>query len=108
MNWLLSLLIALLSGILGLFSAGFIMSACVKWYRISSFEGGAGYAVMFAALGGGIAGFVIGLVTTRLVAAGANPGFFKGLGCAWGVILVISAVAVTSCWALADIPPEID
>ncbi len=108
MNWLLSILIAVLSGALGLFSAGFIMNACVKWYRISSFEGGSGYAVIFTAIGGGIAGLIIGLMAARLVAAGVSPGFLKGLGCAWGAILVLSVVAVALCRLLADVPPTID
>ncbi|MEI9863515.1 MAG: hypothetical protein WDN00_02965 [Limisphaerales bacterium] len=71
-------------------------------------RGGSGYAVVFAALGGGIAGLIIGLVAARLVAAGVSPGFLKGLGYAWGAILVLSVVVVTICWALADIPPTID
>jgi hypothetical protein len=107
MNWLLSIVIAALSGALGLFSAGCIMSACVKWYRISGFEGGAGYAVAATALIGGIAGLIIGLLAARLVAAGASPGFLKGLGWSWGVILCISVIAVALCWVLADIPPKI-
>src|SRR5580693_5938203 len=90
MNWLLSIVIAALSGALGLFSAGCIMSACVKWYRISGFEG-----------------LIIGLLAARLVAAGASPGFLKGLGWSWGVILCISVIAVALCWVLADIPPKI-
>jgi hypothetical protein len=108
MSWLSSIVIALLTGVLGLFSAGFIMNACVKWYRISSFEGASGYAVVFTALLGGVAGLIIGLITARLVAAGAAPGFLKGLGYSWGIVLGLAAFATLLSWTLADIPPKID
>jgi len=108
MSWLSSIVIALLTGALGLFSAGLIMNACVKWYRISSFEGASGYAVVFTALLGGVAGLVIGLVTARFVAAGGSPGFLKGLACSWGIVLGLAGLATLLSWTLADIPPKID
>jgi hypothetical protein len=108
MSWLSSIVIALLTGVLGLFSAGVIMSACVNWYRVSSFEGKSGYAIIAVALLGGVMGLIIGLVTARLVAAGAAPGFLKGLGCSWGIVLGLAGLATLLSWTLADIPPKID
>jgi hypothetical protein len=71
-SWLLSLLIAAVSGVLGLVGAGFIGNLCVEWYRISGREGAAGYFVVAIALLGGLLGFVIGPVAVRLVAAGGT------------------------------------
>ena len=108
MSWLASIFIGILTGILGLFLTGLVASACVSWYRISSFEGKSGYFIIFTALFGGIVALVIGLVITRVVAAGASPGFFKGLGLSFGIVLVLAAIGAFACWRLADIPPKID
>ena len=56
LSWFVSLAIALLSGIVALFAGGVVADWCVGWYRISSFEGGSGYFVVFMALLGGLAG----------------------------------------------------
>ncbi|MCB1123458.1 MAG: hypothetical protein KJT03_18035 [Verrucomicrobiae bacterium] len=108
MTWLSSILVSILCGALGLLCGGYIMNLCVIWYRVSSFEGKAGYAVVGVALLGGIAGLVIGLVATRIVAAGGNPTFLKGLGCASGSVLVIALVALGFCRLGADITPTMD
>lgn len=108
MTWLSSILISLLTGVLGLLCGGFIMNLCVSWYRVSSMEGKSGYAVITVGLLGGIAGIIIGLIVTRLVAGAADPGFLKGLGYASGTVLTIALVALGLCRLLADLPPEID
>lgn len=105
MSWPASILISVLSGALGLVCAGLIAQLCTGWYRISSFEGGAGYFVVFTALLGGLAALVIGLVVSRLMAAGAEPGFFKGLGAALGAVLVIALAALALCRLCADLTP---
>jgi len=107
MSWLISILISVLTGVVGLLLTGVISNACVAWYRISSFEGKAGYFVVFTALAGGVAAAVIGLVTARVVAAGVEPGFVKGLGYACGVVIALAGLAAVLCRLLADIPPEI-
>lgn len=108
MSWPSSILVALLSGVLGLFCAGGIASRWVEWYRVSSFEGKSGYAVIFTALLGGLPGGVIGLIAARFVAAGAEPGFMKGLVVAGAAVLGIALVALVSCRLLADIAPTLD
>lgn len=111
MSWLASIGVAILTGALALFLAGFVANACVTWYRVSGFEGKAGYFVVATALLGGIAGFVLGLVLARLVAAGAIPGvgrgFGPGLGVACAVVLGIAAVVALVCRLLADVPPRL-
>jgi hypothetical protein len=51
MGWLLSLSSAIIAAIAGWLLAFYIGEKCVTWYRISSFEGGSGYAVVFIAFG---------------------------------------------------------
>lgn len=108
MSWFTSFFIALLSGALALACAGMIGAVCADWYRVSKFEGGAGYMVVAVALLGCIVGFFIGLFAARLVAAGVSPGFFKGLGLALGAVLAISLVALGICRLGADLAPKMD
>ena len=50
MGWVLVLLVALLTGGVGLLLGGVVMAACVRWFRVSSFEGKSGYAIVAMAL----------------------------------------------------------
>jgi hypothetical protein len=108
MSWLSTICIAALTGVLGLFAAGFIGAGCVSWYRISGFEGKSGYFMAAIALLGGILGTIIGFATSRLLASGAAPGFLKGLGMSWGIVLLIGGIAALVSWMLADIPPKLN
>lgn len=108
LSWILSIVVALLTGIAALFVAGVVASLCVDWYRISSFEGGSGYFVVFTALGGAIAGGFVGLVVARLIANGAHPGFLNALGASIGAVLLIGGLIAAVARLLADVPPTID
>ena len=107
MSWFASIVVGLLTGALALVCAGLVANACVSWYRISSFEGGAGYFVVGMALLGGIAGTVLGVVVSRLVAAGSAPGFLRSLGVSCATVAAIAGLVAAVSWLLADIPPEI-
>ena len=65
MNWMLSIVIAVLTGVLGLFATGFLAAGYASWYRMSNFEGRADYFMIFAALLGGVISLFIGLVWLR-------------------------------------------
>jgi hypothetical protein len=108
LNWTLSIVLAVLTGVLGLFATGFLAAGYARWYHMSHFEGKADYFMIFAALVGGVMSLLLGLVVSRLVAAGVEPGFLKGLGCAWGTVLLIAGGLALIAWLLADIPPKID
>jgi hypothetical protein len=100
--------VAVLTAPVALVVSGFVADRVVGWYRISSFEGGAGFFVVGLALLGGIGGFLVGLVAARIVAARPRPGFLKAFGAASGVVLALAAIGGGAARVLADIPPEID
>jgi hypothetical protein len=102
------MLVAFISGACGLLLGGAIANACVSWYQISSREGESGYFVIFIAMGGGIAGLILGLITARLIASIYAPGFGRELLGALASVLLISGFAAFMCRTLADIPPTID
>ena len=104
MNWLPSIFVGVPTGILGLFCIGFLANACANWYRVSSFEGKAGYFVVMLALLGGVLGFIIGLVT----GLNASGGYFKSLGLACAITIGLSGIATLFCRTFADVPPKID
>lgn len=108
MSWTSTLLAACVASGVGLFVSGYLANLAVSWYRISSFEGGSGYFVVFAALGGGLASLVLTLVISRLMASGADPTFVKSLGLSLLCILALATMVGGSAWLLADIPPTID
>lgn len=108
MTWLLSVVVAALSGGLGLVAAGVVSAFLVDWYRISSFEGGSGFFVVFNALFGGALAFVVGFIVSRVIAARPKPGFVKALGAAFGVVLAVAGGFAGVARLLADVPPEID
>ncbi|HSE45092.1 MAG TPA: hypothetical protein VLA89_07155 [Gemmatimonadales bacterium] len=108
MSWPASIFSALLTGLLALFVGGFIAAMAVDWYHISGREGESGYFVAAIALLSFGAGLVIGLITARMVAAGAQPGFLKALGISLGLVIGIGALSLGLTRALADVPPEID
>lgn len=108
MTWLSSIFISIVTGTLGLLCGGFIMNLCVGWYRVSSFEGKSGYAIIGMALLGGFAGFVVGLIVARVVASGVEPSFLKGLGYAVGTVVTIAILVLALSRFAADLAPEID
>jgi hypothetical protein len=108
MSWALSILISFLTAAVGGLGAGVVAGLCVDWYRISSFEGKAGYFVVFIALAGMIAGFVIGLICSRTVAAFVAPGFWMGLGIAIGSTAALALIAGVIARLAADLDPQID
>ena len=88
-------------------AAGLVAAACVDWYNVSSREGESGYFVIAIALLGFVAGFVIGLITARVVAAGADPGLVKALGRSLAMVAGVTLLGGGTARLLADVPPEI-
>lgn len=107
MNWLLSIVIAFLTGACGVGLGLLVGTLNVRWYRISSFEGNSGYYTLGIGLLGGLIGLVTGLVAARLVVDGAQPWFLKGLGSAVGSFVGLSVVVTVLCWLGAGAPTPI-
>ena len=108
MNWVLSILIGLLSAAVGCLGAGLVAGKCVRWYRISSFEGLAGYYVVFIALAGMIVGFLIGIVCSRMLLVSQASGFWGCLGVALGSTAVLALSAGAIAGLAADLAPQMD
>lgn len=108
LNWLLSLLVALLTGILALFAAGLVAAAYADWYHLPSREGASGFFVLFMALLGGVAGTVLGLIIARVVAAGPAPGFGRAILYAFGTVVSVSGIIALLCYGFADFPPTLE
>ncbi len=108
MTWLVSILVAILCGMLALLLGGIIANSCVSWCQISRQEGASGYFVIFIALCGGVAGLVLGFLAARVIASNFGPGFGRELLGALATVLLVAGVSTLMCRVLADIPPTID
>lgn len=86
MNWWVSILVGLLMAAFGAVYGGFMANAAVKWLRISSFEGGSGYFVVFLGLAGLMAGLVLGIVVSRFVGGPGLLGFAQAMGVAVSIL----------------------
>ena len=106
MGWLVSIVIGVLTAVATMLAAGYVANLSAGWYRVSSFEGASGYFVVGLALVGLVAGLIIGIVVSRLVGAGAHPGFLKALGISWGVSLGCVAILGGVARLRADIAPR--
>lgn len=108
MHWIHSFLIALPVSLLGMFCGGFIGDRCVRWYRISSFEGGSGYFVVGLVLLGGLVGLVGGFTIVAWQGAPGGAGYPKSFGTAVAALTGLALAVLGVCWKFAHIPPEID
>jgi hypothetical protein len=108
MTWLASIGVGILTAIIGAFGTYGMGDLCVRWYRISPREGGSGVFVVLLALLGGFVGFLVGVVSARIVASGAAPGFFKSLALGAGSVVGLVVITTFICWLAADLPTTID
>lgn len=108
MGWPGSIGVGVLTAASATVAAGWIANLSVGWYRISSFEGKSGYFVVGMALVGLVAGLLIGIATSRVVAGGASPGFLKSLGIAQAIVLGLIAAIGGAARLRADVPPRLD
>jgi hypothetical protein len=108
MSWIASFLVALLAAAIGLVLAGFVASHAVSWYRISSFEGGAGYFVVGMALLGFVIAFAIGLIASRVVAASAHPGAWRAIGWSQATVIGIAMIVAAIARFSADVAPKLN
>lgn len=108
MDWLVSLFVAFLSGVIGLLIAGFIANACVAWFHISSREGASGFFIIYIALLGGLVGFFLGLLTASVISWIHSPSFLNEVFGALSVVFAFAGIVALLCFSFADIPPKLD
>jgi hypothetical protein len=108
MSWALSILLALLTGIVSAVAAGFVAAGYATWYRVSNFEGAGGYMIISVGILGGLAGLVFGLVVARYGAPGEAGSFLRAASIALGSVAAIAGVAAAVGWLLAEHPPTLD
>ena len=65
MSWLIALGTGLATAVPGAIAAGILADRWTVWFRVSNFEGAAGYYVLFHILAGGVIGGGIGIVCSR-------------------------------------------
>ena len=107
MSWLASLLVALVTAAAGLVLGGYVASLAVGWYRVSAFEGGAGYFVVAFALLGFVLGAIVGLVMSRVVADSMHLGIWRTLLASQVTISTIALLVGGVARLAADVPPTL-
>lgn len=103
MNWGTTIGVALLTGLTGAFSAGYITYLCIEWYRLRSHEGAdLGYFIIFVPLGL-LSAFAIAIVIAR-----KSAGFWPALGMSLGVVIAMSVVIGLVARMYGEVAPELD
>ncbi len=97
MSWSRSMVVALMTAIVGAFLSGFIARLAADWYQMSSFEGASGYFVIGIGLVGAMVGGMVGLGMSRVVAARPHPTFARAVAYSKAVmialVIVVGAIA---------------
>ncbi len=105
MSWKIAILVAFLTAVVtGIFTA-FVAEYTTKAMKVSEFEGGRGYAVVFLILAGLIGGLIIGIITTRVVGAVEWSHFWKAQG--WSLLISNGAVLGIAGLCLLSIPKKV-
>lgn len=108
MSWLISVAVALLTGLVCGAGSFWLSYHAVVWYRVSSFEGKSGFAVVGLTLVGTIVGCVLAFVAARVVVAWGWAGFGGQLLWAMGMCMAALAIVAIITRCLADVPPTVD
>lgn len=105
MSWLTTLLVGILGSVVGGGGMFGIALLCVKWYRISSFEGGFGYFVIGLALLGAMGGLFVSILAARIahhaVSSHWSSQFVASLVAEGFVLLSVLLIAY---WGVDHIP----
>lgn len=107
MSWLMTFATALLSGIIGCAGMCGISMLCIKWYRISSFEGGSGYFMVLLMIAGALGGCIAGFIAARVGYASWNESWYAQLGSGVGTIVALLAIVLAVTYVRADHVPDV-
>lgn len=108
MSWVVTFLCAVLGAAIGGVGMFGISSLCVRWYRISSFEGNSGYFMLFLIAFGIVGGFLAGAVSARVGFGYVGEAWYVQLGSSVvGTAAVLGLVLAIS-YLRADFEPDVD
>jgi hypothetical protein len=105
-GWGLSVLLALIAGIVGFVTSSFAANSAIEWYQVPAYEGTGIFFVAPFALLGLLAGCLAGLIAGQLARRPGLPNAIAFLGSVAAVLTLVATTAFAA-WVLADIPPEI-
>ena len=105
MSWFESILIAVILAVVGTLFGGLVASLAVRWLKISSREGLAGYWMVFMALLAGFGSLLCGLFIARY---GGFEGFFSALATAAAVVFGAIGLVGLVTWLTRDHPPRMN
>jgi uncharacterized membrane protein len=108
MSWLISVAVALLTGLVCGAGSFWLSYHAVVWYRVSSFEGKSGFAIVGLTMVGAIVGCVLAFVAARVGVAWGWAGFGGQLLWAMGICMATLAIVAIITRCLADVPPTVD
>jgi len=104
MTWPLCFLCGVLCAVLGGLAGGQLGDRYVEWYRVSNFEGGSSYVVVFWGLLGGLAGLAMGVVGGRLF---GKVSAFSGWGMSLGMVLGMAVLILGLLRWFGDVAPTL-
>ena len=105
MSWKIAIVVALITAILTGIVTAFVAEYTTKAMKLSEFEGGRGYAVMFLILAALIGGLIIGMVVTGMVGAVGWNHFWKAQG--WSLLVSNGIVFGIAGLCLLSIPKKL-
>lgn len=107
MSWGATIATGFIGGLLGgagMFALGNIW---VKWYRISSFEGKAGFFVIGMAFLGLVGGAVLALIAARIAASSASAAWTTQLAAGAGCVLAVLIMSLAISYLGADLEEDL-
>lgn len=108
MSWLISMGTGLITAVLGAVTMGFLADRWTVWFRVSNFEGAAGFFVLFNILFGAIGGLIVGVICARYAIQGSDVNFLRGLLVATAWVAVLGGVLGVVSYGIADHPPRLN
>jgi hypothetical protein len=108
MTWLFTILAGLLGAIAGGIGMLGLGSLFVRWFRISSFEGGSGYYVVALTLLGAIGGLIVAAVAARLGYASFGPAWYIQPATGLAAVTLALALVLGLGYLRADFEPDTD
>jgi putative flippase GtrA len=108
MSWLSSLGVGVVTAIVGALVGGWIANLAVTWQKIPSREGGSAYFVFYLGILAAIAGLIIGLVVSRLLAHGGPVPVLRAMALATLIHLSLIGTIGGITRLLSHVPPTIE